>query len=142
MGMTFTPYETNGDCMSKANVLVQVGIIKQKGFTRVRVYGTDCNTLEYVGAACRTHGLQLILGVFIDGNGINDAVHSQVDEIASWAQWDIVSLISAGNEAITNGYVQPGALASFVSSAKAKWEAAGYTGQVTVAEAINAWLSN
>ncbi|KAL3449047.1 glycoside hydrolase superfamily [Aspergillus insuetus] len=142
MGMTFTPYETNGDCMSKANVLEQVGIIKQKGFTHVRVYGTDCHTLEYVGAACKTHGLKLILGIFIDGNGINDAVNTQVDEIASWAQWDIVSLISAGNEAITNGYLQPAALASFVSSAKAKWEAAGYTGQVTVAEAINAWLSN
>ncbi|KAL3458469.1 putative beta-glucosidase btgE [Aspergillus heterothallicus] len=142
LGMTFTPYETDGNCMSKAEVLKQIGIIKQKGFTHVRVYGTDCNTLEYVGAACKTHGLKLILGVFVDGNGINDDVQAQVDEIASWAQWDLVALISAANEAVTNGYVQASDLASYVSSATATWEAAGYTGQVTVAEAINAWLNN
>ncbi|KAL2818103.1 glycoside hydrolase superfamily [Aspergillus granulosus] len=142
LGMTFTPYETNGECMSKANVIKNVGIIKEKGFTHVRVYGTDCYTLEYVGAACKTHGLKMILGVFIDGSGIGDAVHSQVNDIASWAQWDIVALISAGNEAVTNGFVQPGDLAAFVTSAKATWAAAGYTGEVTVAEAINPWLEH
>ncbi|KAL4861308.1 glycoside hydrolase superfamily [Aspergillus spectabilis] len=141
-GMTFTPYESNGDCMTKSRVLEQVGIIKQKGFKNIRVYGTDCNTLEYVGAAVKAHGLQLILGVFIDAAGITDDVHAQVSQIAKWAQWDLVSLISAGNEAHTNGYVNAADLASFVSSAKSEWQAAGYTGPVTVAEAINAWLTD
>ncbi|KAL4916638.1 glycoside hydrolase superfamily [Aspergillus aurantiobrunneus] len=146
MGMTFTPYDSNGGCMSAEDVEKNVATIAQKGFSHVRVYGTDCSTLENVGSACAAHGLKMILGVFIEGSGIDDKVHSQVDDIAKWGKsqgnWDMVTLIAAGNEAISNGYVSPSDLASFVSEAKSKWEAAGYTGQVTVAEPIDAWLSN
>ncbi|KAL4803027.1 glycoside hydrolase superfamily [Aspergillus unguis] len=141
MGMTFTPYNSDGSCMAKDDVLQQVGLIKQKGFTHVRVYGTDCNTLEYVGDSCKTHGLQMILGVYIDGNGI-DAARPQIKEITKWGQWDLVSLIAVGNEAVNSGICSASDLASFISEAASAFSAAGYTGEVTTAEPIDVWLNN
>ncbi|KAL4786619.1 glycoside hydrolase superfamily [Aspergillus varians] len=142
MGMTFTPYESNGDCMSKSKVLEQVGIIKEKGFSHVRVYGTDCSTLEFVGAACKEHGLKMILGVSVEsGTGLEGA-RPQFKDITSWAEWDLVTLIAVGNEAVNQKICTASELASFVSDAASAFQAAGYTGQVTTAEPIDTWLAD
>ncbi|KAL3478957.1 putative beta-glucosidase btgE [Aspergillus californicus] len=142
MGMTFTPYDSDGGCMSKANVLEQVGLIKQKGFTHVRVYGTDCHTLEYVGAACEAHSLMMILGVTVEsGTGLEGA-RPQFSEIVSWGKWDLVSLIAVGNEVVNSRIDSAANLASFVSDAASAFQAGGYTGQVTTAETIDTWLDN
>ncbi|KAL4883790.1 glycoside hydrolase superfamily [Aspergillus karnatakaensis] len=141
-GMTFTPYETNGDCMTKSRVLEKVGLIKQKGFTHVRVYGTDCHTLEYVGAAVKQHGLKIILGVHVEAaKGGLDGARSQFSEIVEWGQWDLVSLIAVGNELVNQGVTDAGSLASFISDAKAAFSAGGYTGEVTTAETMDTWLA-
>ncbi|KAL4969405.1 putative cell wall glucanase (Scw11) [Aspergillus stella-maris] len=141
MGMTFTPYNNDGSCMDKSTVLEQVGMIKEKGFSHVRVYGTDCHTLEYVGDSCKTHGLKMIIGVFIDGTGI-EAARPQIKEITSWGQWDLVSLVAVGNEAVNQQICSASELASFISDAASAFSAAGYTGQVTTAEPIDTWLAN
>ncbi|CBF85093.1 hypothetical protein AN1551.2 [Aspergillus nidulans FGSC A4] len=142
MGMTFTPYNNDGSCMAKNDVLEQVGLIKGKGFSHVRVYGTDCHTLEYVGAACSTHGLKMILGVNVEGSTGFDGARSQFKDITNWGQWDLVSLIVVGNEVVTSNIASAAQLASFVSEGASAFSAAGYTGQVTTAEPIDVWLSN
>ncbi|KAL4938423.1 glycoside hydrolase superfamily [Aspergillus oleicola] len=142
MGMTFTPYEANGDCMAKDKVLEKVGIIKQKGFTHVRVYGTDCHTLEYVGEACKTHGLIMILGINIEGGSGIEGARPQIQDITNWGEWDLVSLIAVGNEAVNSGICTASELASFVSDAASAFSTAGYTGEVTTAEPIDTWLNN
>ncbi|KAL4893269.1 glycoside hydrolase superfamily [Aspergillus ambiguus] len=141
MGMTYSPYTNAGGCKSKADVLQDIRTIKSKGFTHVRVYSTDCSSLEWIGQGARENGLIMILGVFIDSTGISGA-QSQVTDIANWAQWDLVSLIVVGNEAIQNGYCTASELAGFLTSAKQTWKAAGYTGQVTTTEPINVWQSS
>ncbi|KAL3494011.1 glycoside hydrolase superfamily [Aspergillus germanicus] len=142
MGMTFTPYETNGDCMSKARVLEKIAVIKQKGFTHVRVYGTDCHTLEYVGAACEAHGLKMILGVHVERSTGVQAARSQFTEIVNWGKWELVDLIAVGNELVNQQITDAATLAGFVSEAKAAFTAGGYTGQVTTAETMDTWLDN
>ncbi|KAF4259281.1 hypothetical protein KXW98_006847 [Aspergillus fumigatus] len=141
MGMTYTPYTKGGDCKDKSSVLSEVAALKSKGFTHVRVYSTDCNSLEYIGEAARTSGLQMIIGVFISSTGVSGA-QDQVTAISKWAQWDLVSLIVVGNEAIQNGYCDASTLAGFISSAKSAFQAAGYTGKVTTTEPINVWQAH
>ncbi|KAL4925511.1 putative cell wall glucanase (Scw11) [Aspergillus undulatus] len=142
MGMTFTPYEANGDCMAKDRVLEKVGIIKQKGFSHVRVYGTDCNTLEYVGEACKTHGLKMILGVSVESSTGLEGARPQFKDITNWGQWDLVTLIAVGNEVVNQKICSASELASFVSDAASAFSAAGYSGEVTTAEPIDTWLAN
>jgi exo-beta-1,3-glucanase (GH17 family) len=141
MGMTYTPYTKGGECKDKASVLSEVANLKSKGFSHVRVYSVDCNSLEYIGEAARTSGLQMILGVFITSSGVSGA-QDQVTSISKWAQWDLVSLIVIGNEAIQNGYCDASTLAGFISSAKSSFQAAGYSGKVTTTEPINVWQAS
>ncbi|KAJ5085264.1 hypothetical protein N7532_010035 [Penicillium argentinense] len=137
-GMTFSPYTESGNCMSQSEVTKNLQIIKQKGFNLVRVYSTDCNSLEYIGSAAKDLGLNMILGVFIESSGTSGA-EEQVQAISQWAQWDMVELIVVGNEAISSGYISASELATFISSCKSIFQAAGYTGKITTTEPINVW---
>ncbi|PKY07082.1 glycoside hydrolase [Aspergillus campestris IBT 28561] len=141
MGMTYSPYSNDGGCKGKDEVSKDVSHIAEKGFTHLRVYSTDCSSLENIGAAAKENGMKLIIGVFIEGSGIEGA-KEQVTDITSWAQWDLVTLIVVGNEAIQNGFCSATELASFIQSSKASFEKAGYSGDVTTTEPLNVWQEN
>ena len=136
--MTYTPYTAGGGCKDAGTVAADMAKLASKGFSTVRVYSTDCSTLDFVGSAARANNIKLILGVFISKTGTYGA-QSQVDDIVRWAQWDIVSLIVVGNEAIFNGNCDAGSLASFITSSKAAFKGAGYTGSVTTTEDLATW---
>lgn len=138
MGMTFSPYTSSGDCMSQDEVTKNLKVINEKGFNLVRVYSTDCNSLEYIGSACKALGMKMILGVYIESSGTSGA-QEQVQAITQWAQWSMVELIVVGNEAVSSGYVTAAQLASFITSSKSSFKSAGYTGQVTTTEPIDIW---
>ncbi|KAF2674467.1 glycoside hydrolase [Microthyrium microscopicum] len=145
-GFTYTPYSTaDGSCLSAGQVLSDLTTIKGKGFTTVRVYGTDCDTLDTVGAAARTVGLKLILGVFIKADGIA-AAQSQIPQIVTWGNagnWDLVVMLVVGNEAISSGFCDGPSLAAFVSSAKSALTAAGQGSiPVTTTEVVSVLGAN
>ncbi|TVY36197.1 putative beta-glucosidase [Lachnellula occidentalis] len=137
--MTYTPYSASGGgCLSEAQVLIDVMLIKTAGFKSIRLYSTDCSTLEFVGNAAKVAGLKMILGVFISSTGISGA-QEQISDIMTWGQWDLVELVVIGNEAIFNKYCTAQELADFISSSMSKFTGAGYTGQCTTTEPINIW---
>lgn len=139
--VTYTPYETSvgGGCKSQANVNHDIAAIAAAGVTTIRVYSTDCSTLEFVGSACKEHGIKMILGIFVDQPGCgaaNPSISEQISAIKSWAQWDLVSLISVGNEAVLHGYCTPSELAGLISTTK---QQLSYTGPYSTAETVNIW---
>jgi exo-beta-1,3-glucanase (GH17 family) len=136
--MTYSPYTSSGACKAKDDVASDIATIAKAGFTTVRVYSTDCSSLEFIGPACAANGLKMILGVFINGSGIS-AAQPQVDAIAAWAQWNLVELIIIGNEAVFSGYCSASELAAFISSSKAAFAATGYTGPCTTTEPLSTW---
>ncbi|KAK7421022.1 hypothetical protein QQX98_002380 [Neonectria punicea] len=140
-GITYTPYQSsNGDCKSSSEVNKDIASLKQKGFSIVRSYSTDCDTLTSVGPACKEHGMDMIIGVFVKGTGCSYStpdIKKQVDAIAEWAEWDLVKLFVVGNEAIMNGYCSASELAELITVVKSK--CSGYTGPYTIAETLNIW---
>jgi exo-beta-1,3-glucanase (GH17 family) len=119
--------------------------IKNKGFTTIRMYGTDCDGLQNIGAGCDAAGLKMIVGVFIEASGVAGA-QSQVGDIATWGaagNWAKVVLLTVGNEAINNKFVSAGDLAAFITSSKGAWQAAGSGSiPVTTSDTVNAFLAN
>jgi exo-beta-1,3-glucanase (GH17 family) len=140
---TYTPYDSSGACLDAGTVATQVAAIAAKGFTTLRLYGTDCSTLSSVGPAARANGLKLILGIFIKSDGIG-AAQSQVGDITSWGSagnWDLVVMVVVGNEALQDGYCDAPSLAAFVQSARASIVGAGLPSSVpfTTAEPVASW---
>lgn len=140
-GITYTPYEpSNGQCKPSTQVDSDIAQLKKAGFTTVRVYSTDCHTLEYVGNACKAHGVNLIVGVFVKGSGCSydsPDIKEQVDALAAWDKWDLVKLVVVGNEAIMNGFCSPQQLSALITTVKSK--CSKYTGPFTISETLNIW---
>ncbi|KAL7936887.1 glycoside hydrolase [Trichoderma chlorosporum] len=140
-GITYTPYEpSNGNCKTPSEVDSDISKLKDAGFQVIRVYSTDCDTLESVGSAAKKYGIDLIIGVFVKGDGCSydtPDIKSQVDAIAAWAEWDIVKLFVVGNEAIMNGYCSATELAELITTVKSKCST--YTGPYTISETLNIW---
>ena len=91
-----------------------------------------------MGGAVKENGLQLIPGVYISKSGTG-AAQQQVEQIAKWAQWNLVKFIVIGNEAINDGYTSASELASFIHSARGTLQGAGYNGALTTSDTINVW---
>jgi exo-beta-1,3-glucanase (GH17 family) len=135
--MVYSPFYNNDQCKSKTDIYNDIQKIADKGFTSVRVYGTVCSSLEYIGGACAQYGLKMILGIFIDVTGIQGAqCQEQVTEIAAWAKWELVELLVIGNEAIFNGWCTASELAAFIQVCKNTFS---YTGPYTTTEPLNIW---
>ncbi|OHE90806.1 beta-glucosidase [Colletotrichum orchidophilum] len=141
--ITYTPFseDASGSCKTADQVDADISTIKKSGFRTVRVYSTDCSTLENVGAACEKYGLQMIIGIFIkescDPNSAD--VKNQVDAITAWKKWSMVELVVIGNECIFQGRCSASSLKQLIVSTKATITAAGYSGPYTTAETVGVW---
>ena len=140
-GTTYTPYEPEtGLCMSKEDVEKDIEDLASKGIKVVRTYSTDCNTLEYVGDACEKYGIDMMVGVFVDGPGCtagDSKIAEQITALKNWGKWEMVPLIVVGNEAVINGFCTPQQIAELIETCK--HEFSGYTGPYTTAETVNIW---
>ena len=136
--MTYSPYLAGGGCKDAGAVSTDIAAIKAAGFGAVRLYSTDCAGLENVGNSCKEHGMSLILGIFIDKEGIAKA-QPQVDDMIEWGQWGSVELVVVGNEALFNGFCDVNTLAQFIDEVKGRLRGSGYKGPVTTTETLNIW---
>ncbi|KAL2020865.1 hypothetical protein VTK56DRAFT_7856 [Thermocarpiscus australiensis] len=143
--MTYTPYTPEGTCKSAEEVEQDIADIAKAGFTAVRVYSTDCDTLPNVGGACRAHGLRMIVGIFIGEVGCDNGSPDVADQIAAlkeWKQWDLVDLCVVGNEALFNGFCTVSQLTSLIANVKSQLASVGYKGPITTTDVVAAWTGN
>ena len=115
--------------------------IKGMGFNTLRIYSTDCDTLKNVGDACKEKGLKLIAGVFVkeNGCGLSGMNKQQIDDLIAWGQWDMVSAIIIGNEAVFGNLCSASQLRGLIEGGKSMLTAAGYPGPYMTAETVNVW---
>ncbi|SPN96923.1 related to beta-glucosidase [Cephalotrichum gorgonifer] len=141
--ITYTPYteDASGSCKSRDQVFADVKKIKSLGFNTLRIYSTDCNTLQNVGDAVEEAGLKLIIGVFVKeaGCGYSGTQKKQVEELVAWGKWHLVSLCVIGNESIFSGLCNANQLKSLIDTAKTVFIGAGYKGPFTTAETVDVW---
>lgn len=144
-GITYTPYYESAasGCKDKATITADIALIASKGFKAIRVYSTNCDALELIPEQCEVHNIKMVLGIFIDTDGIAGAA-KQVSDIIKWKNWSLVDLIVVGNEALhaSPPRCSAGELAAFIIATKLSLRALGYTGPVTTAEPLNVWQAN
>lgn len=139
--ITYTPYTQGGDCKSESEVQTDVAKIAGLGYTTIRVYSTDCGVFEHVVPACTKNGLQIIYGIFLDAATPpnSQGANEQLQDIIDNAPKDSVSMLIVGNEYVSGHGGDAGALASYVSSVRTTFRAAGFNAPVTTTETVAAW---
>lgn len=111
-------------------------LIASRNIPSIRMYATNCNSLQTVQPAAQKLGLQINQGFWIDDEGV-DSIDDSVNDLISWGKengWDIFTRIIVGNEAVNSGYCTWEELSSKITSVKAQLRNAGYTGPVGTAE--------
>ncbi|KAK0618572.1 glycoside hydrolase superfamily [Bombardia bombarda] len=140
--MTYTPFNSQGDCKGASEVMADVQLIAGAGFTTLRVYSTDCDTLPSVGAAADAFGLRLIIGIFIGEVGCDNGspdVGEQIAALKAWSRWDLVDLAVVGNEALFNHFCTVDELKNLILHVKSELGSVGYSGPFTTTDVVSAW---
>lgn len=134
--LAYSPYNNDNSCKDSDSVYKDLTLIKSKGVSQIRLYGTDCNSLETVASAAKTLGLTINQGLWISPSGV-DSIDDAVQDIISYGQsngWDVFDILTIGNEAILNGYCSVSDLLAKISSVRSKFENAGFGGKFTTSE--------
>lgn len=134
--ITYSQYNDDQSCKSASDVDRDIADIANKGFGAIRLYSPECDSLNTVGGACKKHGVQIILGVFIKQGGVSTA-DKEVEAIKKWNQWDNINLVVIGNEAIFQGHCTAEELAYYIKKVGSEFKALGYKGQITTTEPVN-----
>ncbi|KFZ13219.1 hypothetical protein V501_03830 [Pseudogymnoascus sp. VKM F-4519 (FW-2642)] len=137
-GLTYSPYNKDGTCKTADQVLMDFGGFGS-GFSTVRTYGTDCNTVSTVVAAAKAHGMKVFQGIY-DIADISGSVNDIVSAVNG--DWSIIHTISVGNELVNSGQASASTVVAAMSSARSLLRAAGYTGPVVTCDTLVATLAN
>lgn len=134
--LAYSPYNADGSCKNGGDVFNDLQNIKNKGISRIRVYGTDCNSLETIQPACQQLGIKINQGLWISDAGV-DSLDASLGLLIQYGQskgWDVFEYITVGNEAINSGYCSVDDLIAKINSVKGQLQSAGYSGQITTSE--------
>lgn len=144
--ITYSPYNADSTCKDAATVLSDLTQVAGKGIKAVRIYGTDCNSINTVETAAKQLGLQIDQGFWIGPTGA-DSIDEGVQSLIDWVQqsnnndWSIFQTFTIGNEAVYGGFIDGATLLAKIKSVKAQLRAAGWTGTVTTAEPPQTYLN-
>ncbi|CUS22945.1 LAQU0S07e03774g1_1 [Lachancea quebecensis] len=134
--LAYSPYNNDNSCKDSDSVYKDLSLIKSRGVSQIRLYGTDCNSLETVTSAAKSLGLTINQGLWISPSGV-DSIDDAVKDIISYGQsngWDVFDILTIGNEAILSGYCSVSDLLAKISSVRTKFEGAGFGGRFTTSE--------
>lgn len=137
-GLTYSPYNKDGTCKTADQVLMDFGGFGS-GYSTVRTYGVDCDTVSTVVAAAKAHGMKVFQGIF-DITDIDESVKNIVSAVNG--DWSIIHTISVGNELVNSGKSSASAVVEAMSSARTLLRAAGYNGPVVTCDTLVATLAN
>lgn len=142
--ITYTPYANDGQCKTAGDIKADIKKIAELGFTTIRSYSTDCGVFEYVIPACQEHGLKVIYGIFLEGQGkgaFSQYANAQLEDIKNKAPKDSVAMVIVGNECMFNNNCQPQELASYIDYVRKELRDCGFPADiaVTTTEPVGVW---
>ncbi|SCU93664.1 LADA_0G04302g1_1 [Lachancea dasiensis] len=134
--LVYSPYNNDNTCKDSSSVYQDMKFIKSKGVSKVRIYGTDCNSLETITSAAKSLGITINQGLWITSAGV-DSIDDAVNDVLAYGKsngWDLFDVLTIGNEAVLSGYCSVDDLVAKISSVRSKFESAGFTGKYTTSE--------
>ncbi|PUU79650.1 glycoside hydrolase superfamily [Tuber borchii] len=136
-GIVYSPYNADGTCKDQSSFLSDAAQLQ--GFSRLRLYGIDCNQVTYGIAAAKQYGFKLFLGIHNIASS-DDEIKQLITQVGS--DWGLVDTVSVGNEVVNSGQMSASDVAARVNSARDLLRPAGYTGPVVTVDTFVAIMAN
>lgn len=142
LGITWDPFSVGG-CKTDAEWDSQWAKMAEQ-FKLVRIYGIGCNNVPNAIKQAKKHGLKLMVGAFVPEETVNDFVQvlTQAIKDLNNNNWDMISIVSIGNERINDHMMTASDAVSQVNNARNQLRGKGYTGPVGVVDTVPAVVDN
>jgi exo-beta-1,3-glucanase (GH17 family) len=143
--VTYSPYNDDSSCKTSDQVYSDLSKIASLGIRKIRVYGTDCNSISTIEPNAVKLGLKINQGFWIGASGV-DSIDSGVQDLINWVHnenggdWGLFTTLTIGNEAIYGGFVDGSTLLAKIKSVKSTLRSAGWSGSVTTAEPPQSYI--
>lgn len=140
-GISYNPYNDDGTCKDANSVSRDIDSLKE--YTMIRIYGVDCDQLNTVIPAVKSHdGMKLFLGI----NDVNSAASEAqqiVDAVKKYfgGDWSRIDTVSVGNEAVRTGAASIGQVIAGMRAARGVLQGGGFTGPVVTVDTIETFLN-
>lgn len=142
--IVYSPYSSSGACKDSSTVSNDLKDISSKGINKLRVYATDCNSLNTIQPVASDLGMKIIQGLWIGSSGL-DNVDQSLSDLLSYTEtngWDTIESVVLGNEDVVDGYVSASDLVNKAFEVRSKLKSAGFSGNLLHAETTQGYLSN
>ena len=136
-GISYSPYNADNSCKSAAQVATDFQMIR--GYSLVRLYGTDCDQIANVLAATQGKDISLFLGIF-DITQLQDGCQTIIDAVNG--DWGSINAVSVGNELLNQGKASVGQVTAAIGQVRDTLKAAGYSGPVVTVDTMVAMKAN
>lgn len=137
-GVAYSPKKKGGTCKTAAEIADDFALFA-KDYGTVRIYGVDCDQVASAYQAAKKYDKKLMLGIW-DLENLEQSVQTIIKGIKG--DWDIVDMISIGNERVNRGESQAGEVVRAVNSGRAILRKEGYNGPVTTVDTQNAVMDH
>ena len=101
MGISWDPFTgTDQSCKSESQIIADIKQLVSYGYQNIRLYGVECNAIDYALSTVQGTGTNLIVGIYTVSNYTAECADmiSQVN-----GRWDLVEYVSVFNEAVNDG---------------------------------------
>lgn len=142
--IVYSPYADDRNCKAPSEIILDLKMINGKGIKNIRVYGTDCHTLDTVLPTCSSLGMKVNQGFWISPAGV-DSIDDSVSDFLAYAKkngFGVIDFITVGNEAVNSNHCSVSDLISKIGLVKSQLKSAGYSGQVTTSEPPVTFINN
>lgn len=136
-GISYSPYNADNTCKSTEQVASDFQAIR--GYSLIRLYGTDCNQVANVLSAIQGKGISLLVGIF-DINKLQDECKTLIDSVNG--DWGSIHAVSVGNELVNQGKASVGQVTAAIGQARDILKGAGYSGPVVTVDTMVAVKAN
>lgn len=137
MGLSYSPYNSDGSCKSQDQVDSDVASLS--GYGMLRIYGTDCDQATTVIKAAKQNGMKVFAGLY-DISQVESEAKTLIDAVGS--DWSAIDTVSVGNEVVNSGSGSASDVVSAIGTARSLLKAAGYSGPVVTVDTFSAIIDN
>ena len=124
-------------CKTESEITDDINQLVSYGYQNIRLYGPECNAIDYALSALNGTGTNLIVGLFSVTNYTNECsdMISQVN-----GRWDLVEYVSVFNEAVNDGLATISDVETAIAYVKA--HIPDNTVPVTTIDTFSAFIAN
>ena len=138
MGISWDPFTgTDQSCKSESEIIADITQLVSYGYQNIRLYGVECNAIDYALSAVYGTGTNLIVGIYTVSNYTAECADmiSQVN-----GRWDLVEYVSVFNEAVNDGTATVAQVQTAIAYVKS--QIPDTTVPVTTIDTFSAFIAN